>query len=109
MIKLLAYPVRTLEADVEWRCFRMNNRGRIVALNETLCVALAAKRGGMVRPAPGQALVANAAGLRAIRRYYVEGVGDYPAIYGADGAPYKTVCAAIRTFFGYVPDGGGCA
>lgn len=109
MIRLLAYPVQVLVDDVEFRVLRLNNRNAQVAMDANLCMGLAKKRGGRVRPGAGMALVANADGLRAIKRWYVDVQGDHPAFYGQDGEPHRTVCGAMKTFFGYVPGSERCS
>jgi hypothetical protein len=108
MATLLAYPVASDGTDVTFRVLRRNRLGSLVALQVPLCMALVRRRGGDCWVAAGGALEANAEGLRAIRKWYVEVQGDRPAIYGADGEEYATVCDAVRTVLGFVPGGERC-
>jgi hypothetical protein len=108
MATLLAYPVESDGADVVFRVLRRNRSGTLVALQVPLCLALVSRRGGTARMGPGGALEVNAEGLRAIRKWYVGTKGDRPAIYGADGEPYETVCDAVRTVLGFVPGKADC-
>jgi hypothetical protein len=105
---LLAYPVAASGTDVTFRVLRRNRAGRRLALPVPLCLALVRARGGDCWAAGGGALEATAEGLRAIRKWFVGVEGDRPAIYGADGEPYPSVCAAVETVLGYVPGGWRC-
>ena len=107
MARFLAYPVASDGTDVQFRVMRRSRAGAVVPLPVPLCMALAAKAGGACRPALN-GVVANAQGVRGLRRWFVEVHGDRPAIYGADGEPYETVCDAVRTVLGFVPGGERC-
>jgi hypothetical protein len=107
-VRFLAYPTHIVGTTVTWRVLRQEDTGRIATLDAPLCEALAGKRGGTVQAGIGRALVVDTAGLRAVRRYYVDAEGDAPTIYGAGGQPFATVCGALRSLVGHVPDGGSC-
>lgn len=108
MATFLAYPVASDGTDVEFRVIRRNRAGTLVALPQALCAALARRAGGECWGAGGGGVVANAQGVRGLRRWFVGVQGDRPAIYGQDGEPYETVCDAVRTVLGFVPGGERC-
>lgn len=107
MATFLAYPVAAAGDDVEFRVVR-RHAGRLVPLPPDLCRVLAERAGGSCRIDGAGGIFANAQGVRGLRRWFVVVHGDRPAIYGADGEPYETVCDAVRTVLGFVPGGTRC-